>query len=94
LAGAAEGRNTMGNAERLPLDEAGAGGVPWRRRGLHLSERHWGNETGTGASRQTGWTGATGLFPLLFWGVKNEGLSAGGRSAITSAAAGQRMGAA
>jgi hypothetical protein len=84
----------MGNAERLPLDEADAGGVPWRRWGLYLGERQWGNGAGTGASRQTGWTGTAGLLPLLFWGVKNEALSAGGRSAITSAAAGQRMGAA
>jgi hypothetical protein len=84
----------MGNAERLRLDEAHAGGVPWRRRGLYLSERQWGNETGTGANRQTVWTGTAGLLPLLFWGVKNEGLSVGGRSAITNTAAGQRMGAA
>jgi hypothetical protein len=88
------GWNTMGNAERLRLDEADAGWVPRRRRGLHLSERHWGNGAGTGASRRTGCTGTTGLLPLLFWGVKNEGLSAGGRSAATSVAAGQRMGAA
>jgi hypothetical protein len=81
----------MGNAERLRFDEADAGGVPWRRRGLHLSERHWGNGVGTGASRQTGWTGTTGLLLLLFCGVKNRGLSADGRSATTSVAAGQRM---
>jgi hypothetical protein len=81
----------MGNAERLRLNEADAGGVPWRRRGLHLSERQWGNETGTGANRPTGWTGTAGLLPLLSWGVTNEGLSAGDRSAITGTAAGQRM---
>jgi hypothetical protein len=84
----------MGNAERLRLGEADAGGVPWRRWGLYLSERQWGNGAGIGASRQTGWTGTAGLLPLLFCGVKNEGLRTGGRRAITSVAAGQRMGAA
>src|SRR5271166_1252578 len=39
---AAEGRNTMVNAERLRLDEADTGGVPWRRWGPYLSERQWG----------------------------------------------------
>jgi hypothetical protein len=84
----------MSNAKRLRFDEADSGSVSWRQRGLHLSERRWGNGAGTGASRQTGWTGTTGLLPLLFCGVKNEGLSADGRSATTSGAAGQRMGAA
>jgi hypothetical protein len=51
---AAEGRNAMVNAERMCLDEAGAGGVPWRR-----------------------------------WGLRTRG-----RGAVTSAAAGQRTGAA
>jgi hypothetical protein len=32
----------MVNAERLRLDEADSGGVPWRRWGPHLSERQWG----------------------------------------------------
>ena len=84
----------MGNAERLRLDEADAGGIPWRRWDLDLSERQWGNGAGIGASRQTGWTGTAGLLSLLFCGVNNEGLHTGGRNGITSAAAGQRMGAA
>lgn len=37
-----EGRNTMVSAERLRLDEADTGGVPRRRWGPYLSERHWG----------------------------------------------------
>ena len=32
----------MVNAERLRLDEADTGGVPWRRWGPYLSERQWG----------------------------------------------------
>jgi hypothetical protein len=32
----------MVNAERLRLDEADSGGVPWRRWGPYLSERQWG----------------------------------------------------
>src|SRR5450631_4652389 len=39
---AAEGRNTMVSAERLRLDEADTGGVPWQRWGPYLSERQWG----------------------------------------------------
>jgi hypothetical protein len=33
---------TMVNAERMRLDEADSGGVPWRRWGPYLSERQWG----------------------------------------------------
>ena len=76
------------------LDEAGAGGVSWRRWGPHLGERQRGNGADIGASRQTGWTGTAGLLSLLFCCVKNEGLRTRGRGAITSAAAGQRTGAA
>ena len=32
----------MVSAERLRLDEADEGGVPWRRWGPYLSERQWG----------------------------------------------------
>ena len=32
----------MVSAERLRLDEADGGGVPWRRWGPYLSERQWG----------------------------------------------------
>jgi|HubBroStandDraft_4_1064222.scaffolds.fasta_scaffold816451_1 hypothetical protein len=32
----------MVTAERLRLDEADSGGVPWRRWGPYLSERQWG----------------------------------------------------
>ncbi|MFY9932205.1 MAG: hypothetical protein WAK82_29770 [Streptosporangiaceae bacterium] len=32
----------MVSAERLRLDEADTGGVPRRRWGPYLSERHWG----------------------------------------------------
>jgi hypothetical protein len=81
----------MGKTKRLRLDEADAGGVPWRRWGLDLSERQWGSGAGIGASRQTSWTGTAGLLSLLFCGVNNEGLRTGGRSGITRAAAGQRM---
>ena len=38
---AAEGQNTMVNAERLRLDEADTGDIPWRRLGPYLSERQW-----------------------------------------------------
>jgi len=84
----------MVNAERLRLDEAGAGGVPWRRWGLYLSERRWGNGAGIGASHQADWTATAGLLPLLVRGISAGGLRACGRGAITSAAAGQRTGAA
>jgi hypothetical protein len=40
----------MVNAERLRLDEADAGGVPWRRWGPYLSERQWGNGADIGPS--------------------------------------------
>ncbi len=84
----------MVNAERLRLHEAGAGGVLWRRWGLYLSGRQWGNGAGIGASRQAGWTGTAGLLPLLFRSISAGGLRTRGRGAITSAAAGQRTGAA
>jgi len=84
----------MVNAERLRLDEADAGGVRWRRWGPYLGERRWGNGAGAGASRQAGWTGTAGLLRLLFRGISAEGLRTRGRGAITSAAAGQRAGAA
>ncbi len=32
----------MVSAERLRLDEADTGGVPWQRWGPYLSERQWG----------------------------------------------------
>jgi hypothetical protein len=35
-------RKTVVNAERLRLDEADSGGVPWSRWGPYLSERQWG----------------------------------------------------
>jgi hypothetical protein len=81
------------NAERMCLDEAGAGGVSWRLWGPYLGERQRGNGADIGASRQAGWTGTAALLSLLFRCVKNEGPRTGGRGAITSAAAGQRMGA-
>ncbi len=73
----------MVSAERLRLDEADTGGVPWGDNGA-----------GIGASHQTGWTGTAGLLPLLFRGVSGEGLRTRGRGAIKSAAASQQMGAA
>jgi hypothetical protein len=82
----------MVNAERLRLDEAD--GVSWRRWGLYLSGRQWGNGAGIGASRQAGWTGAAGLLPLLFRSISAGGLRTRGPGTITSAAAGQRTGAA
>ncbi len=72
----------MVSAERLRLDEADMGGVPWRCRGPYLSERQWGTvREDYGSGGDTWWTGA-------------EGLRAGGRGAIKSAAAGGRTGAA
>jgi hypothetical protein len=82
----------MVNAERMRLDEADAGGVPWQRWGRYLGERQWGNGAGIGASRQTGWTGTAGPLPLLFRGISAERLRTRGRGAITSGAAGQRTG--
>jgi hypothetical protein len=84
----------MVNAERLRLDEARAGRVPWRRWGPYLSERQRGNRAGIGASRQAGLTATAGLLPLLVRGISAEGLRTRGRGAITSAAAGRRTGAA
>jgi hypothetical protein len=94
---------TMVNAERLRLDEAESGGVPWRRWGPYPHWRdlllfyeyfHGDNGAGLGASHQTGWTGTAGLLPLLFRGISGEGLRTCGRCAIRSAAAGQQTGAA
>jgi hypothetical protein len=77
----------MVSAERLRLDEADSGGVPWRRWGPYLSERQWGTV-------REDYGSTAGLLPLLFGGISGEGLRTRGRGAIKSAAAGQQMGAA
>ncbi len=46
----------MVSAERLRLDEADTGGVPWRRWGPYLSERQWG--TVSAEALRTGGRGA------------------------------------
>ena len=56
VAPAAEGRNTMVSAERLRLDEADTGGVPWRCWGPYLSER----QCGRGAIKRAAAGGRTG----------------------------------
>jgi hypothetical protein len=77
----------MVSAERLRLDEADSGGVPWRRWGPYLSERRWGTV-------REDYGSTAGLLPLLFRGISGEGLRPRGRGATKSAAAGQQMGAA
>ncbi len=44
----------MVSAERLRLDEADTGGVPWPRWGPNLSERQWGASKSAAAARRTG----------------------------------------
>ena len=77
----------MVSAERLRLDEADSGGVPWRRWGPYLGERRWGMV-------REDYGSTAGLLTLLFRGISGEGLRTRRRGAIKSAAAGQQMGAA
>jgi len=44
----------MVSAERLRLDAADTGGVPWQRWGPYLSERQWGAIKSAAAGRRTG----------------------------------------
>ncbi len=46
----------MVSAERLRLDEADTRGVPWRRWGPYLSERHRGAIISAAAGQRTGVT--------------------------------------
>ncbi len=46
----------MVDAERLWLDEADAGGVPWRRWDPYLSERQWGTVRGDYGSGDNTWS--------------------------------------
>ena len=76
----------MVSAERLRLDEADTGGVPWRRWGPYLSERQWGTVREDYGNGDNTWSYVSHEHA--------EALRTGARGAIKRAAAGEPTGAA